>query len=293
MRILLFAITGFGNAALRTLQRCGLEVGGLVTRRETGEFPYYPEVNISFEARQAGIPVYEDLDLKSDRAAALLRNLSADFLFVSSFHQKIPLAVIQTPSRAAINFHPSLLPAYRGATPPSWCLARGESKTGVTAHFLTEQMDQGAIIAQREIAVDAADTNGSLRFRLARLTEDLLGEVIGRIVRDEALDGVPQNETQMSYYPKWTKKDGFVDFSEPADALCRRIRASLPYPGAHTTIAGEKIAIRQAWVLAGARSDAAPGQVLESKLNLMTVAAQDGVIQLVAERNAVTPQSRI
>jgi len=138
LRVVLFGLTGFGNAALRTLRRCGVDVVGLVTRRETAGFPYYREIDISAEAREAHIPVYDDLDLKTGAAVALLRNLKPDFLFVSSFHQKIPRAVIETPATAAINFHPSLLPAYRGATPPSWCLMNGEKRTGVTAHYVTE-----------------------------------------------------------------------------------------------------------------------------------------------------------
>jgi methionyl-tRNA formyltransferase len=287
LRIVLFGITGFGNAALRTLRSCGAEVVGLVTRRETGEFPYYREVNISAEARHANIPVYDDLNLKSDRGVALLRSLNPEFLFVSSFHQKIPLPVIQIPSRAAINLHPSLLPAYRGATPPSWCLMRGEEKTGVTAHFLTEQMDQGAIIAQKEISVDASDTNGTLRFRLSQLIEDLLSDILGRVLRGEPLNGVDQEETRMSYHPKWTKKDGVIDFSESGAAICRRIRASLPYPGARAIIAGKELGIQKAWLLPDVHSDAAPGEVLERSLNLMAVATGKGVVQMIVDPTPV------
>ena len=57
-----------------------------------------------------------------------------------------------------INIHPSLLPAFPGAFAYAQAYERGAKIVGVTAHYVTEELDQGPIIFQDSFKVDSADT---------------------------------------------------------------------------------------------------------------------------------------
>jgi len=62
------------------------------------------------------------------------------------------------PNLEIINFHYGLLPDYRGMNIPSWVIFNGETKTGVTWHYINAKIDDGAIIAQAEIPISETTT---------------------------------------------------------------------------------------------------------------------------------------
>ncbi len=69
------------------------------------------------------------------------------------------------PPEGVINIHGALLPKYRGKLPSFWVLANGEKKTGVTVHYMNEELDDGPIIVQREVPIRSDDTLHSLVLR--------------------------------------------------------------------------------------------------------------------------------
>src|SRR5207245_1006907 len=80
-----------------------------------------------------------------------------------------PRAVLDLPPRGCINVHASLLPRHRGAAPIAWSILAGDAVTGVTIMAMTEEMDAGDILLQRETPIAPDDTGGALGERLARL----------------------------------------------------------------------------------------------------------------------------
>ncbi|WP_103019488.1 methionyl-tRNA formyltransferase [Salinibacter altiplanensis] len=68
-------------------------------------------------------------------------------------------------TEGVINIHGALLPKYRGKLPSFWVLANGEKKTGVTVHYMNEELDDGPIIVQREVSIEPDDTLHSLVLR--------------------------------------------------------------------------------------------------------------------------------
>ena len=184
MRVVLFGLTGQGNAALRGLRAAGCRVEAVFTRKETGQFPHYREENIETLAERLRVPVFYDQDSM----------VSTDLLLVSTYHQKIPKSVIAQ-AKYAINLHPSLLPKYRGPTPVAWALKTGDSETGVTAHQLTDVIDWGAVYMQRKVEIRPGDTDGSLRWKLSHLVELMVPELVEGIeegtLRPEPMPGEP------------------------------------------------------------------------------------------------------
>ena len=99
------------------------------------------------------------------------------------------------------------------------------------------EMDSGAIALQREIEIGEHENAGDLSERLAKLTADTLEEVIEQIAEDR-VSWVPQDDTRVTFAPKIRRSDAELIWTESAEALCRRVRAMAPSPGAFATSDG-------------------------------------------------------
>lgn len=76
-----------------------------------------------------------------------------DVICVACFPKRLPASVLALPRHGALNVHPSLLPAHRGPVPLFWTFRAGERASGVTVHFMSEELDAGDIAAQAPIAL--------------------------------------------------------------------------------------------------------------------------------------------
>lgn len=175
MKVVLFALTGFGNKAIQALNSCGCNIVALFTRHEPGPYPYYDEKNISGVAAEQSIPVYEDVDWETTKA--VIEKCSPDLLLVSTFHKIIPKNIISK-SKVAINIHPGLLPKYAGRNPIRAVLKSDERVTGVTAHYLTEEVDGGEVIIEKKVGLLDDDTESTLRKLLSEEAADVIKEII-------------------------------------------------------------------------------------------------------------------
>ncbi len=202
MKVVLFALTGFGNGVLDVLLESGCQVGAVFTRVEKGSFPYYREKNIFRYAKERGVPVYAEINWTD--IYRIINGISPDLLLVATYYRIIPQQII-TMTPLAVNLHPSLLPKYRGATPCFWALFNKEKETGVTAHFLTEKPDAGDMLIQRKLAIRADEDERSLRKRLSQLSADVARELIWQI-REDQLSPVPQEEAKATYCSKFNKE---------------------------------------------------------------------------------------
>lgn len=89
-----------------------------------------------------------------DALARLVEQLQPDFLVLAKYMRVLTSAfVARFPSRL-INIHHSFLPAFAGAKPYHQAFQRGVKVIGATAHFVTDQLDEGPIIVQHVIPVD-------------------------------------------------------------------------------------------------------------------------------------------
>jgi phosphoribosylglycinamide formyltransferase-1 len=111
------------------------------------------------------------------------RASGAEVLVLAGFMRVLsPVAVNAFPDRI-LNIHPSLLPAFPGARAVAQALAYGAKVTGVTVHFVDEQVDHGPIIAQRPVPVLDDDTVETLHERIQIEEHKLYPEVISAFAR--------------------------------------------------------------------------------------------------------------
>ncbi len=148
-------------------------------------------------ARQAGIPTsvvpwssYEDRDGFTDAVCESARGFGAEALVLAGFMRILGPSAIGAFPDAIINIHPALLPAFPGAHAVEQALEHGVRYTGVTVHFVDEQVDHGPIIAQEPVVILPDDDAGSLHARIQTVEHELLPRVVSAFGRGElAVDG--------------------------------------------------------------------------------------------------------
>lgn len=197
----------------------------------------------------AGLTVHQPERLAGDALARII-DLRPELLVWAAYGGLIPARLIQSAQGRAINVHASLLPRWRGAAPVARAILAGDEETGVTLMEGTAELDAGPVLATERVSVGPRETAGELTERLARVGAQLLRRELPRYMSGE-LRGAAQDPALVTWAPKLTTSDGELEWSEPAEAVARRVRAMTPSPGAWTTVAGQRLGIRAATVLGG------------------------------------------
>ncbi len=91
-------------------------------------------------------PALQSTDINSPASTAWLRRMEPDFVLSFHFNQKIVESTAAIPTMGAINFHPSLLPHWRGVDPVYFTLESGASSFGVSLHLLAPEIDGGDVL---------------------------------------------------------------------------------------------------------------------------------------------------
>jgi methionyl-tRNA formyltransferase len=190
-------------------------------------------------AKSNNIPCIETDDVNSAQTIEKIAAHKPDLAVVIAFGQKISNQLINLPPKGTINIHASLLPKYRGAAPINWAIINGESQTGITIFSLAEKMDAGPVCAQVQTEIPPDETAEQLHNRLARLAAPLLLQTIGKIV-DGSIVYTEQDNSKATLARKLKKSDGFIDLSEPAEVLRRKILGLWSWPGARADYVSKK-----------------------------------------------------
>jgi methionyl-tRNA formyltransferase len=175
MKVLIFGLTGLCNEVIKALIKTNHEIMGVITKFDNKFFPYYQEDCLEIFLNKNGLPIYYDLPNVINKI-----NYEVDLILVCGFHRKIE-KYIYSQAKYAVNFHPSLLPNYKGPNPYYWVIRNGESCTGITVHQLTDSIDCGDIYIQRKCIISANENQGSLRKKLAQLSYIAAKELLGKV----------------------------------------------------------------------------------------------------------------
>ena len=267
-RVLFFGYSQLGYRAVRLLPELGLHVAAVVTHRDDPHEDRWYRTPAE-AAAYLGIPVHysEDLGQPPSGAArdealhALASDLAPDLILSVFYRDLLPAPVLETARLAALNLHPSLLPAYRGRAPINWVLVNGESRTGVSLHHMIGRADAGDLVGQREIAIAPRETALSLYRKVEQEGVALLAAALPQVLAGTA-PRLVQDLTLSSYFGRRRPDDGRIDWSWPAarvDALVRAVAP--PWPAAFAELEGRRVEIHQgapAEPLAPASASAAP-----------------------------------
>lgn len=144
-----------------------------------------PDIGALTRAEAAGIPSqlikygqFTDRDSFSRAAIAAAEESGAESLVLAGFMRILAPVAVRRYRNRILNIHPSLLPAFPGAHAVAQALAHGVKVTGVTVHFVDEEVDHGPIIAQRPVPVLPGDTEETLHERIQIEEHKIYPEVV-------------------------------------------------------------------------------------------------------------------
>src|SRR6201984_3314014 len=110
----------------------------------------------------------------------MLRDAGVELVALAGFMRVLHEPMLNAFPRRIINIHPSLLPKFPGLEAWKQALAAGEKVTGVTVHYVDEQIDHGDVIAQHEVPVLSDDTPESLHARIQEVEHALYPEALNQ-----------------------------------------------------------------------------------------------------------------
>jgi methionyl-tRNA formyltransferase len=302
MRIVFIGTGEIGVPALQALLKSEHEVVGIVTqadkpvgRAQLIEPPPIkkavvsgaPDTSPARTGRALPVPVLQPARIKDRQAIEEIRALRPGVIVVMAYGQILPRDVLEIPTIASLNLHASLLPRWRGAAPVQAAIAAGDRETGITVMYVDEGLDTGDILLQRTIDIVPAETGRSLHDRLARVAPEALLESLELLAKGSA-SRTPQDNEHATYAPKLKREDGKIDWTGPADAIERKIRAFDPWPGAFMTISTNGTHNLKIFSAAVVGLRGTPGEVLKREDELVVAAGKDALslreVQLEGKR---------
>lgn len=180
---------------------------------------------------------------RKNKASEFLKSNKADYLFSINYLFIVEADVFNSIKNYCINFHGSLLPKYRGRTPHVWAIINNEKITGITAHLMTENCDEGDIVYQKKIEIPSDITGGEL-LRIYMNQYPIIVEKVTNLIKTNSIHFTPQNNTLATWFGKRTAEDGKINWDWQKERIYNWVRAQAhPYPGSFTFLNGTKIII--------------------------------------------------
>jgi len=289
-RIVYMGTPDFAVPALAALHESGIrqgwEVVAVVTQpdRPAGRGKRLLMSPVKEYALAHSLPVLQPGRLRREPDTIdALAALAPDVMVVAAYGQILPNRVLEIPRFGCLNIHASLLPAWRGASPITASLLAGQTETGVTLMLMDAGMDTGPMLAQAKLAIGADETSDSLSKKLAAQGAALL---LGNLPHWLAGEIAPVDQAELpgevSVCSLVKKEDGQIDWSQPATAIERMVRAYTPWPSAFTTWKGQNFKIWQARVVA---ANGVAGKVVSTK-NGAAIGTGNGLLELVTVQPA-------
>jgi len=173
---------------------------------------------------------YSPDNIKEEEFFELIRDFSPDIIFSVYYSKIIPNTILDL-AKFKINFHPSILPYYRGTAPIIWAIVNGEKQTGITAHEMTSIVDVGNIYGRLKFDISVNDTGFSLHQKAAKQVKTLFEQIIDKIFQGN-LEIINPLESAGSYYssktPRVNKLDPLNQTNEQIINIVRALADPLP-----------------------------------------------------------------
>jgi methionyl-tRNA formyltransferase len=280
MRIAIVGQQAFGKSVLEAFLSRGTTVAGVFCAPEKpGDKPDA----LRLAAEERGLKVFQLRSLKDEQAARALKALDVDLGVMAYVLQFAPQTFVNIPKHGTIQYHPSLLPRYRGPSSVNWPIIKGDTQTGLTVFRPSDGLDQGPIILQKEVPIGADDTLGTVYFdRLFPLGVAALLEAADLVVAGRSQE-IPQREELASYEGWCRDPESRINWQAHIDQIYNLIRGCNPSPGAWTMVQGKKLRIYDVIRHRTRTFDAIPGkpgEVCAIGDQSIGVAAQGGSLEL-------------
>src|SRR3954464_6470752 len=286
MKIAIIGQQDFGKAVLDAFLARGDTVAAVFCAPEKDGAR--PDV-LRVAAEQQRIPVYQFKSLRAPEATQAMRDAGADIGIMAFVLQFAPQEFVKIPKHGTIQYHPSLLPLYRGPSSINWPIIRGDRKTGLTIFRPTDRLDEGPVVLQKETEISADDTLGTVYFdRLFPMGAEAMLEAADLVVANKHKE-VVQDESRATYEGWCRKNEAKLNWANHVDFIYNTIRGCNPAPGAWTTFEGKELQIfdaRKHSVRTFGAVKGKIGEVVEATDKSFQVTAQGGRIEVLRAKLA-------
>lgn len=284
-------LLGDGRWAADTLRRAradGHDVAAVVERARPSDGA------LAAAAHECGAQVLRHPHVNAPAAVAELRALGADLLLSVAYDQILRREALAAAGLGAVNVHAGMLPRYRGRNVINWALINGEREVGVTAHFMDEGIDTGAVLVQRAVPVGWTDGYGDVLARVVAAVPGVAAEALALFAAGRPA-GRPQGDAMGTYFGGRGPGDEWLDWGWSAERLHNFVRAiTRPGPGARTRMSdGREVVVWRAYHdPTWPRYLATPGEVVGHRNEGVLVKAADSLLLLTeAAVDGGTPET--
>ena len=244
-------------------------------------------------ALAAKLPVYQPASYRKPEVWEEFKALKPDLQVMAFVTLFVPEEFLNVPTKGSIQYHPSLLPKYRGPSAINWPIIQGETETGLSIFWPDNGLDTGDILLQKKTPISPDDTLGSVYFdRLFPMGVEATLEAVDLVKAGKA-QRVKQDESRASYEGWCSADNSRIDWGKPWAQIYNLIRGCNPQPGAWTLHEGKKLQIFDSKPLPAKRPAGIAGkmgEVVATDAESFTVACADGRIRVARVKAADGPK---
>jgi methionyl-tRNA formyltransferase len=291
MRIVVHGQQAFGKAVLEALLKRGENVIAAYVAPEKEGAKADP---LKEAAQAAKLPVYQPASYRKPEVWDEFRALKPDLQVMAFVTLFVPVEFLNIPTKGSIQYHPSLLPKYRGPSAINWPIIAGESETGLSIFWPDNGLDTGDVLLQKKTHIGPNDSLGSVYFdRLFPMGVDAMLESVDLVKAGKA-PRIKQDESKASYEGRCGPDNARIDWGKPWQQIDRLIRGCNPAPGAWTMFDGKTIKVFEAKPLPAKDPKGIGGkmgEVVELGSDGFTVVCADGRIRVLRVQPSDGPKT--
>lgn len=272
MKIALLVSGGLGLTILEDIAASEYELTAVFTNKNsTAIVDFCKKNSLPFFAKNP----------RNGAATNFIKNINCDILLSVNYLYIVEKNLLHLPRQYAINLHGSLLPKYRGRTPHVWAIINGEKEAGVTAHLMTEGVDEGDILEQKVIPISENNTGAEILSEYQKIYPKLVKSVLQK-AKQGKLQPLAQDNSQATYFGKRSPADGRINWDWSKERIRNWVRAQAhPYPGAFAFYKEQKIGIHRAdFSNNGFHYEQPNGTILASDNQSLIVKTCNGALRL-------------
>src|SRR6201988_6499 len=243
MRIVVHGQQAFGKAVLDALIKRGENViAAYVAPEKPGQKPD----PLKEAALAAKLPIYQPASYRKPEVWEEFRALKPDLQVMAFVTLFVPEEFLNIPTHGSIQYHPSLLPAYRGASAINWPIIKGETETGLSIFWPDNGLDTGDVLIQKKTPISDTDTLGSVYFYpLFPMGVEATLEAVDLVKAGKA-PRIKQDESKATYEGRCGPDNAHIDWGRPWQESDRVIPGCSRAPGAWSTLDGKTLKIFEA-----------------------------------------------
>lgn len=180
-------------------------------------------------AKKHAIPVFTPHNIREEYN--FINELYIDVILTFAYGQIVPKVVLDAARLGAYNYHGSILPKYRGASPLHAALINGDKLTGVSFMRMVEKMDAGRVYGVKMFPLFPEDNIETVTNKTIHATKCLTREVLKDVLTG-VNKGEEQDESKVTFTTLLKASDFVLDINDNLTKFLGKIRAFNPEPGA-------------------------------------------------------------